>query len=245
MAAAAGDGSRARRERLGLRDLDPATGLDLLDAAIGGEQPLQLAARIDRSVLGRLARSGVLVPVLGNLAPTARRSTRGGSSLIRELSEVPEEERYELMLQFVLSEIAAVLDRESPQAIDPDAAFKDLGFDSLGAVEMRNRLALQTGVELEATVVFDYPTAAAVARYLLAETDLVGERGADPELAEVRRLLETIPLRRLQESGILATLRSLSGAAGDGASAAAEEIDAMDVAELVMRTLDEPAEMEA
>ncbi|WP_306043448.1 acyl carrier protein, partial [Nocardia cyriacigeorgica] len=85
------------------------------------------------------------------------------------LAGVPEAQRGEIVLDMVRAQAAAVLGHDSGEDIRPDQRFDEIGFDSLGGVEFRNRLSKTTGVQLPSTLLFDHPTPAAVAALVLAK----------------------------------------------------------------------------
>jgi NAD(P)-dependent dehydrogenase (short-subunit alcohol dehydrogenase family)/acyl carrier protein len=245
------DADRTRLARTGIAPIATDQGLELLDLARALDRPHLVAIPLDRAVLRTLARADLLPPLISRLVPASRRrSSRTPDHLARRLAEIPEEERRSVVLSVVLENVADVLGHPSAEGIDPQANFSDLGFDSLGAVELRNRLAQVTGAHLAATLVFDYPNSETVAGHLLSLVDpgAGGDRGVDPEEAEFRQQLAAIPFARLKGSGLLEMLRTLAGeesAQLDGAEAESQdEIDEMDVDELVRRTLDTPITQE-
>ncbi|MGW1800884.1 SDR family NAD(P)-dependent oxidoreductase [Streptomyces sp. NPDC001984] len=169
-----GDLDEADTERLrrqGFPAMTTAEGLALFDQALTAEEPLLLLLRLDLAALRAQAGAGSLHSVLGDLVrvpvrKTARTGGADGSSLADRLARLPEPERDTLLLDLVCSHVADVLGHDSADAVEPDRAFKELGFDSLTAVELRNRLGATTGLRLPATLVFDHPSARAAAQYL-------------------------------------------------------------------------------
>ncbi len=95
-------------------------------------------------------------------------------SLASRLAELPEEDREEALLEFVMSQLAAALGYESHAQFDPQRPFLELGFDSLTALQYRNRLNRATGLRLEVSVALDHPTPAALAKYLLGQIEVGG-----------------------------------------------------------------------
>ncbi|HEY8809480.1 MAG TPA: type I polyketide synthase, partial [Solirubrobacterales bacterium] len=162
----------AQQERMGRSGaglLSNEQGLALFDAALSADRALSLATRLNRTDLRRQAEGGTLSPVLRGLvrARALRRAAPG--SLAATLLALPEAEQLEAVLDVVRAQVAIVLGHESAGDIDPNQAFQDIGFTSIAAVELRNRLGAATGLPLPATLVFDYPTPTAVASYLRAE----------------------------------------------------------------------------
>ncbi len=170
MGAEVGAAGLARLARLGMVALAPDVGLELFDAAVAGAEPVVVAAGLDVPALSALAREGRLPAVLGGLVRVpVRRRGAGEAPLARRLAATADEDRQGVVLEVVRTAVAAVLSHDSVDSIDPDRAFKDLGFDSLAAVELRNGLTHTTGLRLPATLVFDHPTPAAVADHVLAK----------------------------------------------------------------------------
>ncbi|HEX8074729.1 MAG TPA: SDR family NAD(P)-dependent oxidoreductase, partial [Thermoleophilaceae bacterium] len=176
------DADRARMRRAGFVPLSDERSLELYDAAADTDEPLLLAVDLDRAALRDRARAGMLPRMLRGLVrvPAERSETRG--SLARRLAATGEEDRDRVVLDLVRGQVAAVLGHAAADAIDPQRPFKDLGFDSLAAVELRNRLAQATGLALPATLVFDHPTTATVAKLLRSEAE-----GAERERARPAR----------------------------------------------------------
>ena len=168
------DVDRSRIARAGVRALSSARGLELLDAAQGSDRALLVPVSLDRAVLRAQARAGELPPLLHGLVrvPARRASDVASGSLAERLANVPAANQGRVVLELTLRQVATVLGYASPGAIDPQQSFKDLGFDSLAAVELRNRLSVETGLALPATLVFDHPTAEAVAQHLLDEVGI-------------------------------------------------------------------------
>ena len=165
-----GEAGRARLARSGMTALTDADGLALLDAAAALDRPLVLAAGLD---LPRILSQGGALPPLwqglgGGPARPAAAAGAGAGSLQRQLAGLAAAEQDRVLTGVVREHAAAVLGHASAAAVEPDRAFTELGFDSLAAVELRNRLSTVTALTLPATLIFDYPTPVALAGYLRA-----------------------------------------------------------------------------
>ncbi|MEV6960773.1 type I polyketide synthase [Streptomyces sp. NPDC051207] len=150
----------ARMARAGIQALSADEALALFDTALAVDDPVLLPAK----VRVRTADPALLPPLLRGLARTPQR--RAAKATAAGTATPPAELTAEELLALVCAETAAVLGHADTDAIDARAEFRALGVDSLSAVELRNRLTAATGTALPATLVFDYPTPAALAAYL-------------------------------------------------------------------------------
>ncbi|WP_156525182.1 SDR family NAD(P)-dependent oxidoreductase, partial [Rhodococcus ruber] len=212
-----GAGDLARARRSGLVAMSEADALDLFDSAVAGDAPAVVGARLEHP---DPAGPSVPAPLRGLVRQSRPRAAGSGSAVsgpngsgpsewAQRLTERPVPEQRHLVLELVRAGAAAVLGHDASDSVDPDQAFKELGFDSLAAVALRNHLGAATGLRLPPTVVFDHPSPRAVAEFLRAELvpdpvsvavagidrlrAAVAELGADDEArAAVARRLEAL-----------------------------------------------------
>ncbi|MFH8474155.1 SDR family NAD(P)-dependent oxidoreductase, partial [Streptomyces sp. NPDC018000] len=240
--------------------LTPEQGLALLDTAVLGTErtgapadallvPVVLDVRAmaqgGEEELPPLFRGLVRAP--GRRASQAVAAAPADSQRLRaRLAEAPAAERKELLIEVVRGHVVALLGHAGAEAVDADRSFSDLGFDSLTAVEFRNRLGAATGLRLPAALIFDYPSTRAVAGHLweeLAPRTGDGADGTDGVSAEarVRSALAAIPLSRLREAGLMDSLLELAGIEADAVAAedadATDSIDVMDADALISMAL--------
>ncbi|MEU6957277.1 SDR family NAD(P)-dependent oxidoreductase [Streptomyces sp. NPDC045714] len=186
-----------RLARTGTAPLASADGLALFDAALAVDEPGVVATRLDHAVLREQSPSA-LPAVLRTLAGTGRRRATapapGGESeeatLARRLADAAPEERRHTLLELVRTQTATVLRLSGAHEVEDERPFREVGFDSLTAVELRNRINAATGLRLPSTVIFRHPTPAQLADRL--HTELVPEQdtavAATAVLADIGRL---------------------------------------------------------
>ncbi|MFI1076204.1 type I polyketide synthase [Streptomyces puniciscabiei] len=164
---AAGTGLR----RSGFVMMDPQRALDCLDAALADEETCLTVADLDWSAFVPAFTGGRPSRLIEDV-PEARRAVEDTvgpqepATFGAELSAMPPAEQARVVLDTVRTCTAHVLRHGSPDAVRPSLPFKDAGFDSVCAVELRNRLSALTGLRLSSVLVYDHPTPAALAAHL-------------------------------------------------------------------------------
>ncbi|WP_282615678.1 type I polyketide synthase [Streptomyces sp. AgN23] len=178
-----GEADLSRMARVGVVPFSSDEGLRLFDSAHALAESLVVPARLDT---GAPAVSGTAVPAMlkGLLRrPIPARRAAVHADALRTVDQATElrqrllgmslADRGHTVLELIHAQVVAVLGHATPDAVESDRAFKDLGLDSLTAVELRNLLSATTGLRLPATLAFDYPNSKALSEYILAE--LVGQ----------------------------------------------------------------------
>ncbi|MFI7178506.1 type I polyketide synthase [Streptomyces spororaveus] len=246
--------------RRGLPPMDPVTNLLALERAVAGREAAVTVADVDWARFAPVFAAARPRPLIGDL-PEVRDALRGDSpagegaadtaspAVLRKLTELTGPDRDAALLDLVREHAATALGHASADAVAAERAFKDLGFDSLTAVELRNRLGAACGLRLPSSLVFDYPNPQALTRHLLHTLFPEGPGGptgpaldTDPQEAELRRTLAAIPLGRIREAGLLDTLLRLAGpdtpAPATSPADAGGSIDTMDLQDLLDLALD-------
>ncbi|WP_416906079.1 type I polyketide synthase [Micromonospora echinospora] len=240
-----GAGGRERMARQGIVPLGTEQALTLFDATRRSRQPLLVPVRLDLAGLRTLTAVDHLPAPLRGLAGVRVRRSAAGSApaggFRDRLAVASDEDRRRLVEELVTGQVAEVLGYASSAAVGPGQSFTELGFDSLTAVELRNRLTTLTGVSLPATLVFDHPTPEALTAHLMAQ---LGPGPSAPtlldELDRLEAAFSTTPAESLAEltadeetrTAVAARLRALltrwEGEAGDAGSVAPSLDDASD-----------------
>ncbi|WP_326638683.1 SDR family NAD(P)-dependent oxidoreductase [Streptosporangium sp. NBC_01755] len=204
-----------RISRTGMPALSAEQGLAAFEAAVGSDRAMVVPVRLELSALRAM---GEVPHLMRGLVRAGRRSAvsvlaGGDAELVRRLAGLEQAERVRLVMELVCTQAAAVLGHESVDAIQPGREFRELGFDSLTTMELRNRLNAVTGLQLSATIIFDYPTPASLAEYLLEEiapgANTAVELSLLADLDRFETALSGNALDDLTRNGIATRLRHL------------------------------------
>ncbi|MCQ8195248.1 type I polyketide synthase, partial [Streptomyces rugosispiralis] len=179
----------ARLQRGGIAAITADQGRELFDLADATDNALLVPMPLDLAALRTQASAGMLPPLFRGLVRVPPRraaqaaAAKDGALAQRLAGAASDAEAEAIVLGLVRTQVAAVLGYAGPEVVEPQRAFSEVGFDSLTAVELRNRLTAVSGVRLPATLIFDYPTPAALAAYLRAEAQGSQEDAAAPVAA--------------------------------------------------------------
>jgi NAD(P)-dependent dehydrogenase (short-subunit alcohol dehydrogenase family)/acyl carrier protein len=220
MTAHLGPAELARMRRNGIGTLTAEQGLRALDQALARSEAHLVPIRLELAPVRREAERGGAVPAMltGLLRARARtRKEAGGPASLRDrLTALPETRRRRWLTDVVRREASTVLGLDSASAVGPQQVFKELGLDSLMAVELRRRLSAVTGSSLPATLAFDYPTPDAIAGLIEDQFAPRGGDGRHPgvrasraQLNNVADLLRSATPESLNELGLAGLVADL------------------------------------
>ncbi|MFJ6619324.1 type I polyketide synthase [Kitasatospora sp. NPDC091335] len=210
--------------RRGVTPMDPELGIQALAQAVDRAEHGLTVAAVDWEAFGAAFTSTRPSPLLAGLLtgpaeagspePAEPEDADEAAALVARLTAAPLRQRPQILVDVVRAQAATVLRYQDGRTLTAGQAFKDLGFDSLTAVELRNRLSRVTGLRLPPSLVFNHRTPNGVAAFLGEQLGVLTEdRPAGPDEAAVRAALAAIPIERLREAGLMDTLLGLAGAA--------------------------------
>ncbi|MGW2704133.1 SDR family NAD(P)-dependent oxidoreductase, partial [Streptomyces sp. NPDC001340] len=191
------EASRVRLVRDGFRPLTPRVGTALFDAALSvpvngaaangaPAEAVLVATPVNLSAMRAHSSPPALFRTLAGVpARAATHHGAGAEPLVRRLAGLDDDERYRLVLDLVRTQVANTLGRTDPSSVGAERPFQDMGFDSLTAVDLRNRLKAETGLPLPATLIFDHPSTAALTQFVLAQAVADEQPGATSVLTEL------------------------------------------------------------
>jgi polyketide synthase 1/15 len=209
----------ARLHRSGLAPITTSHAVELFDTAMTLDHPTVVTSHLDTAALADPTVSALLPPLFDDLIRRPRRPllttdpATAKSTLAQRLHGLSTDQQHTLLVDLVRTHTAAVLGHPNPTTIDTNRAFQDLGFDSLSAIELRNRLKTATGLTLSPTLIFDYPTPTTLAQHIgqqVIGSESIGQAD-DARDAEIQRLVASIPVQRLREEGVLDILLGMVG----------------------------------
>ncbi|MGY4742901.1 SDR family NAD(P)-dependent oxidoreductase [Streptomyces sp. ATMOS53] len=212
------DADNTRIARTGLAPITAEYGHALLDAALELPYAAVTATPLNQQTLRTNSTYGTLHPLLERL--TAAVGTRRAATvsapapdLRADLAGLGPDARLRRLQSLIGTHAAAVLGLDATTPLAPDQPFRESGFDSLTALELRNRLTTATGLQLPATLTYDHPTPVSLAGHLDGELfPDSGDAGAQAlEDTRIQEAIAAIPLARLRELGLLGTLLQIAG----------------------------------
>nr|WP_245661021.1 type I polyketide synthase [Streptomyces varsoviensis] len=259
------DGAERRLAARGLRAMDPRAAVQAMDQVIDRDETAVVVVDVDWSSFAAELVGTRSRPLLAELlepsgasratgyAPEGPADGAADTGMRERLAGLPAAERTYAVTDLVRSTVAAVLGHADASAVESERGFQESGFDSLTALRLRNRLGAATGLRLPATLIFDYPTPAAVAELLHAElfgedteahgsqrdkgVDDGSENGESVDDAGLKKIIDRIPIASLRRAGLVDALLRLAETAPESEPAdsagTTTAIDSMDIADLI------------
>ncbi|MGW0223211.1 type I polyketide synthase, partial [Streptomyces tendae] len=244
------DGVEDRLAARGLRAMDPRDAVRAMDQVVDRDDTAVVVVDVEWSSFATELVGTRSMPLLTELTgargddPDGPADGAADTGVRERLAGLPATERTYAITDLVRATVAAVLGHADGSSVESGRSFQEAGFDSLTALRLRNRLGVATGLQLPATLIFDYPTPASVAELVYAE--LFGEDTGPPgneagegvDDAGLKKIIDRIPIASLRQAGLVDALLRLADTAPRGepttdSTGSTSAIDSMDMADLI------------